>query len=184
MKQAIAGVAPSALAEVTVMTVWPSLAATRYGRWWGRRYANNLGLRLPGVGFPLTAGRVLALLSIPFILPVYFYMLIPRLPLVVYGWVNSACRRYRITNRRVIIESALGGPEQQGIALDGFDDVQVEILPGQAWYHAGDLVFRSGQVEAMRLAGVPRPDPFQRACLAARQSYLGVQEARTAGLAI
>ena len=64
MKQAISGVAPSQLKEVTVMTVWPSLSATGFGRWWGRRFAWDYGFRVFGV--PLTLGRFMALASIPF----------------------------------------------------------------------------------------------------------------------
>jgi hypothetical protein len=39
MKQAIPGVAPAQLQEVTVMTVWPSLSAMAFGRFWGRLFA-------------------------------------------------------------------------------------------------------------------------------------------------
>ena len=95
MAQAIAGVVPDTEKEVTVMTVWPSIAATAYGRWWGRRFANDIGITLFGV--PITIGRLLALLSVPAILPVYFHMVIPKLPLVVFGFHNPSCRRYRLT---------------------------------------------------------------------------------------
>ena len=39
MKQAIAGVAPTEFDEVTMMVVWPSIAATAIGRFCGRLYA-------------------------------------------------------------------------------------------------------------------------------------------------
>jgi len=107
MSQAIAGVVPDTEKEVTVMTVWPSLGALMFGRWWGRRFANNLGITLFGV--PITVGRILALLSIPVILPVYFLMVLPRIPFVVFGLKNPFCLRYRLTNRRVIVEQAFGG---------------------------------------------------------------------------
>ncbi len=154
------------------MTVWPSLAATAYGRWWGRRFANPLGLTLCGV--PITIGRLMALVSIPAILPLYFYMLIPKLPCIVFGIHNAGCRRYRLTNRRVLVEQAFGGGEQQGVALDGFDAVEVEVLPGQAWYPAGDLVFYQGPAETFRLCGVPHPAAFQQTCLKVQQGYVGV----------
>lgn len=98
MGQAIPGVVPDTEREVTIMTVWPSLGATAYGRSRGRLFGNKLGISLFGI--PITVGRILALLSIPFILPVYFHMLVPRLPGVVFGWPNPACRRYRLANRR------------------------------------------------------------------------------------
>ena len=43
MKQAIAGVAPPGLEEVTVMTVWPSVASTAIGRLHGRLFAIKAG---------------------------------------------------------------------------------------------------------------------------------------------
>ncbi len=179
MVQAIAGVTPASEREATIMTVWPSLGATAYGRWWGRRFANNFGITVFGV--PLTLGRLLALVSIPFILPLYFHMLVPRLPLVVVGWPNPSCRRYRLTNRRVVVEQPFGGGEQQSVSLDRFDAIAIEVQPGQEWYPAGDLVFRNGPIETFRLAGVPHPEAFMHTCLKARQIHAGVKQAlRTA----
>jgi hypothetical protein len=181
MTQAIAGVSPPTQGETTIMTVWPTLAATAYGRWWGRRFANKVGLTIFGI--PFTFGRFLALVSIPFILPLYFHMLIPRLPLVVFGWPNPACLRYRLTNRRLLIEQPFGGGEQQSVSLDRFDTITLEVLPGQEWYPAGDLIFRNGQIETFRLSGVPHPEPFRQTCLKAHYGFVGVQKARAAGAA-
>src|SRR5829696_2878305 len=116
MMQPIAGVSPPTERETTIMTVWPTLAATAYGRWWGRRFENQFGMTVFGI--PVTVGRLMALVSIPLILPLYFHMLIPRLPFVVFGVPNPACRRYRLTNRRVIVEQPFGGGEQQSVSLD------------------------------------------------------------------
>jgi hypothetical protein len=182
MPQAIAGVAPEQVAEVTIATVWPTLGATAYGRWWGRRFANQLGLTVFGV--PLTLGRLLALVSIPFILPLYFHMLVPRLPFILFGWPNAACQRYRLTNRRVLIEQPFGGGEQQSVSLDRFDTVTLEVLPGQEWYPCGDLIFRNGPIETFRLAGVPHPEPFRQTILKARQGHSGVGKARAIGAAV
>lgn len=182
MKQPIPGVSPAQLDEVTVAVVWPSLAATSWGRLWGRAYANSLGFRLFDI--PITVGRLLALISIPLILPVYFHMIIPRLPFVVMGVSNPSCRRYRLTNRRLIVEQAIDGVEQRSVSLNRFDAVEVEMLPGQAWYAAGDLVFRQGQVETFRLSGVPRPETFRQTCLKTQISHAGVEHARKMGVAI
>lgn len=182
MTQAIAGVTPASEREATIMTVWPTLGATAYGRWWGLRFANNLGITVFGV--PLTVGRVLALVSIPFILPLYFHMLVPRLPFVIAGWPNPACRRYRLTNRRVLVEHPYGGGELQSVSLDRFETVTIEVLPGQEWYPAGDLVFRNGPIETFRLSGVPHPEPFMQTCVKARQIFVGVQKARAAGVGV
>jgi hypothetical protein len=182
MGQAIAGVVPDTQREVTIMTVWPSVAATAYGRWWGRRFENSTGITL--LGIPLTIGRLMALLSIPFILPVYFHMIVPRLPLVVAGVVNQACRRYRLTNRRVVVEHPFGGGEFHSVSLDRFDSVEVQVLEGQAWYPAGDLVFRKGTTETFRLQGVPHPQAFCQTCFKASQGFRGIQQARQIGAAV
>lgn len=175
MAQAIAGVVPDTEKEVTVMTVWPSLGATAYGRWWGRRFD----------GGPKIFGTpILALLSIPAIMPMYFYMLIPRLPFVIFGVPNASCRRYRLTNRRVIVEQAFGGGEQQSVTLDRFDSIDIEVEPGQEWYPCGNLIFRLGDVETFRLLGVPHPAAFQQTCLKAQLGFVGVQQARAAGAAV
>ncbi len=182
MAQAIAGVVSDKEKETTVMTVWPSIGATAYGRWWGRRFENQLGITLCGV--PITVGRLMALASIPFILPIYFHMLTPRLPFVVFGIPNAGCRRYRLTNRRVVVEQAFGGGEQQSVSLDRFDSVEIETLSGQAWYPAGDLIFRNGQVETFRLSGVPHPEAFRHTCLKTHAGFVGVQKARDMGAAV
>ena len=182
MAAAIAGVTSDTDKEVTIMTVWPSISATPYGRWWGRRYANNVGISLFGI--PITVGRLMALASIPAILPIYFHMVIPKIPGIIFGVYNPGCRRYRLTNRRVVVEQSFGGGEQQSVSLDRFDSVEIEVQPGQEWYPAGDLVFRNGDVETFRLSGVPHPASFKHTCLKARHGFVGVLEARKTGAAV
>jgi hypothetical protein len=177
MAQAIAGVVPDTEKETTIMTVWPSLGSTAYGRWWGRLFTATGGFKIFGV-------PILALLSIPAILPAYFHMIIPRLPGVVFGFHNPSCRRYRLTNRRVIVEQAFGGGEQQSVSLGRFDSVSVQVEPGQEWYPAGNLIFRLGEIETFRLIGVAHPQPFAHTCLKANTGFVGVQQARAAGAAV
>jgi len=160
MKQAIAGVSPAQVGEATVMIVWPSIAATALGRLFGRLYAIRVGF-----GF-LNVGNLIALASIPIMLPLYFVRKLP-------FWVE----RYRLTNRRVIIERGVQGRPEQYVDLDRFDEIDVVVLPGQAWYPAGDVVFRRGNVETFRLRGVLRPETFRQACLKTRQAYVGVRKA-------
>ena len=85
-----------------------------------------------------------------------------------------AIRRYRLTNRRVIVEQGINPQVKQFVPLSGFDTVDVEVSPGQEWYAAGDLVFRRGPIETLRLSGVSRPESFRRVCLEARQAYVSV----------
>lgn len=181
MKQAIAGVTPPEEGEVTIMNVWPSLAALQGGRFWGRLYGNRTGFTLFGI--PVTVGRIIALLSIPLILPIFFVMLLPCF-IYVPKWrsipqiyvSNPWAKRYRLTNRRVIVER-LSGEEEASVSLDNFDAVEVLVLPGQQWYPAGELVFRKGNVETFRLSGVPRPETFRQTCLKAQQAHSTVKKA-------
>ena len=76
------------------------------------------------------------------------------------------------------------GKELKAVALDRFDSIETVIEPGQAWYKAGDLVFRLGKVETFRIWGVPRPETFRHTCIKAQMSFVGVQQAKAAGLAV
>jgi hypothetical protein len=181
MSSPIAGVSPSQLKEVTVMAVWPSLSATAFGRFWGRLFSISFGFELFGV--PLTLGRLFALVSIPFMIALYFLMRLPRIPLVLIGIKNPWCWQYRLTNRRVIVENPFGG-ELKSISLDRFNAIDVVVEPGQAWYKAGDLVFRRDQTETFRIWAVPRPETFRHTCIKAQMSFVGVQKAREMGAAV
>jgi hypothetical protein len=157
----ISGVVPPSVREATVMTVWPSVGATGFGRALGRLYRIE-----DGVG-PLSVGRLALLATIPFGLMLYLSMRLP--------W---AIRRYRLTNRRVMIERGINPRVEQYVDLDRFDAIDVAVQPGQEWYAAGDLVFRRGPIETLRLTGVSRPESFRRVCLEARQAYVSVAAAQ------
>ncbi|NDF39937.1 MAG: PH domain-containing protein, partial [Proteobacteria bacterium] len=63
-----------------------------------------------------------------------------------------AIRRYRLTNRRVVIERGINPRVEQYVDLDRFDAIDVLVSPGQEWYGAGDLLFRRGQIELRSLS--------------------------------
>ncbi len=165
MKQAIAGVTPAEEREVTVMTVWPSVAAMSLGpfpvgAWLGRLYSIPTGFYI------FTVGNLFCLLSIPLALVLYFRRIGP-----------FVAMRYRVTNRRIVVERGLSAQEERSIDLDQFDQIQCEVQPGQAWYDAGDLVFLQGSTERFRLPGVSRPEAFRHVCLKTHQGYVRVREA-------
>ncbi len=139
------------------MTVWPSVASTGLGRALGRLYRIREGLG------PVSIGRLSLLATIPLGLMLYLSLRLP--------W---AIRRYRLTNRRVVIEQGINPQVKQFVTLNGFDAIDVDVTPGQEWYAAGDLIFRRGQIVTLRLAGVSRPESFRRVCLEARQAYVSV----------
>lgn len=161
MKQAIAGVTPSDAAESTIMTVFPSVAAWGLGRALGQLYAIESGPTKS-----LTFGRLFLGLAAPLALPLYFLNLAP-----------GFCRRYRLTNRRVVVQQGLKPTDERWVGLGDFDSISVETRPGYEWYHCGDLVFRKGQVETFRIYAVRRPDTFRATCMKAHQGFVGVQKA-------
>lgn len=184
-KQAIAGVVPAAVAERTVMEVWPSICAFPSGRFLGRAYET------PGGVYPITVGNVIALLSIPHALALYFYRLLPSVfgaPL--YG------TRYMLTNRRVVeLRNEISasdrfpfftfkyGAEVKSVDLDRFDVIEIDQQPGQRWFDAGDLVFKLDGVETFRLDGVSRPEAFRQTCTKSQMSFVGVKQAQSGAAA-
>ena len=154
MKGPVSGVVPPSVAEATIMTVWPSVAATSLGWTLGLLYRIKEGFG------PVSIGRVALLATVPLGLMLYLSMRAP--------W---AIRRYRLTNRRVVVEQGINPQVKQFVLLNGFDAIDVEVSSGQEWYAAGDLVFRRGPVETLRLPGVSRPESFRRVCLEAQQAY-------------
>jgi hypothetical protein len=157
-KQPIAGVAPEPR-EVTVMTVFPTLGATEPGRLIGRLCGVSFGY-----GF-FTLGKLFALLLIPFAIGLFVFMLLP-----------GVIERYWLTNRRIVVQRGLRPRDERWVDFDRFDKIDIEALPGQEWYPAGDLIFRRGAIETFRLSGVSRPETFRHTCLAARRAFLSTRE--------
>jgi hypothetical protein len=160
--QAISGVSPAETKETMIMTVWPSVAAYGLGRVLGGLY----DIRFPDVYF-FRFGRLLALLFIPVSLVLFFVRVAP-----------GVGTRYTLTNRRLIVHKGWKMIEDKAIDLDRFDRIEIDVLPGQSWYDAGDLVFFLGNVETFRLTGVSRPEAFRSTVFKAHQVYVGVRKTK------
>jgi len=160
VKQAIAGVATSGQPETAMMTVWPSIGAIPPGRWLGR----ICGIRA-GIGNIVTVGNIMALALIPFALALFFGGLAP-----------GMCRRYTLTNRRLVVRKGLTGVDERWVSLDNFDAIDVQVLPGQEWFPCGEMIFRKGAVETFRISGVPHPDSFKQTCLKAQRAFASVRK--------
>lgn len=143
------------------MTVWPSVGSTALGQALGRIYRIKNGFG------PFSIGRLALLATIPLGMMLYLSLRLP--------W---ALRRYRLTNRRVTVERGINPKVERYVDLDRFDAIDLVVQPGQEWYDCGDLVFRRGQIETLRLQGVSRPEPFRQTCLKVRQSYVSVAAAQ------
>ncbi|MCU0961243.1 MAG: PH domain-containing protein [Pirellulaceae bacterium] len=140
------------------MTVWPSIAVYPSGQWLGRMY----DLRWPG-GHVVRLGHLVALLSIPWALVLYLLRVAPRTGI-----------RYTVTNRRILIQRGLPAIASSAIALGDFDAIDLVVESGQAWFPAGDLVFRQQGREVFRLRAVSRPESFRQVCLKTREARVAV----------
>jgi hypothetical protein len=180
MKQPIPGVVPPQLSEATIMTVWPSLAATSIGRSLGKLYGIKAGKA------PFTLGHLIALASAPLAVLLYFWKFLVTvsvgalqlLPKVGGAFKSpTIVRRYVLTNRRVVVRTGLRPVDERWVELDRFDTIDIVVRSGQEWYRAGDLVFKQGPIETFRLDGVVRPETFRHTCLSAARGYIGVRQA-------
>jgi len=147
--------------EITAKTVWPTIGATSAGRWVGQLAGSKIGV---GNKF-FTLGTLMAVVTIPISLAVYAWQLMP-----------LVCRRYTLTNRRIVTRRGYSAVDEKSADLDAFDAIEVKILPGQDWLHTGELIFRQGETEVLRLSGVPRPEVFRRVCLMSRDAVMSVHK--------
>jgi len=147
--------------EVVILTIRPSIGATRLGRLVGQAASLSNGW---GV---LTVGNLLAVLLMPVALALFFWLRLPGL-----------CRRYMLTTRRAVIGRGLRNVCQQSIAMDEFDQIDVEVLPGQQWLRCGEVIFRRGHRQLLRFSGVPCPEVFRRNCLTVQQAILAAARAK------
>lgn len=103
-------------------------------------------------------------------------------------WVATAvCGLLVIGGLVPLLAEALGEPiptpcirfdaEVKSIELDRFDTIEIDCKPGQAWFAAGDLVFKRGDLETFRLEGVSRPESFRQTCFKSHMSFVGVKQA-------
>jgi hypothetical protein len=98
--------------------------------------------------------------------------------LALYAWrlMPFVARRYTLTNRRIIIQKGLKPVDDRWIGLDAFDTIDIEVLDGQEWLRAGDLVFRREGEEVFRLPGVLRPQAFREVCRKAHTALVSVRQ--------
>lgn len=161
MKRPISGVSPAQSGESPVMMFWPSVSIYGLGRLLGQLFA----IRWPDV-YIFRLGNLIALAAIPVALVLYFLRVLP--------WIGI---RYLLTNRRVVVQRGSLAVDERSIGLGDFDTVDIDVLPGQAWYDAGDLVFKQAGAEVFRLPAVSRPQSLRETLRKSRMTFVGVQQA-------
>jgi hypothetical protein len=147
-RQAVAGLTPPQLAEAMIREVWPSVRGVQAG--------------LAGLAARLIKSVLLA-------------------PL---GWLVNGllfgkkfapyiCKRYTLTNRRLMIRAGWRPAPVHEIALADIDEVRLVADTYDPFYRAGDLEVYSGGKVALRLPGVPEPESFRQAIINAVKAWGG-----------
>jgi hypothetical protein len=146
-KQAVTGLVPPQVGEALIRERWPSV-----------------------IGGPLAPlARLARMLSDTIVLrPIAWLLLLPPFVLRISPFV---ARRYRLTNRRLLIVAFGSTKPIQEIALADIQDVRPELDSFDTYFRTATLeVLSKGQV-AMRLPGVPDPESFRLSILNACNAW-------------
>ena len=146
-RQAVTGLTPPQLAEAVIREKWPSVVAIQ-----------------PGV-----AGLAEALTRTIALAPVAWLLL---LPLFVLKFLPFLCKRYTLTNRRLMIQRGLKPRPVQEVPLADIDDVRLDPDGFNAFYKCGTLEVLSQGKPVLTLRGVGGPEAFRHAVLDAVRAWV------------
>lgn len=155
--QPIAGVSPGAESEI--MTVFPSIGSTGLGRGLGRLFES----------IPL--GKSPVMLS-------HLLFALPLSPLAAlwYLGLKIFAHCYVLTNRALVVKSALGRREITRVDLTSVAEVTLRQFPGQHFYRCADLTLvGSDGKPLLQLGGVQRAEIFRETILKARDAAVQVK---------
>src|SRR5262245_65172140 len=146
-KQAITGLVPPQVGEALIREAWPAVSGINPGlASLARRCVQSIVL--------LPVGALLMLL-------LFKLKLAPFL-----------CKRYTLTNRRLMIRKGWKPAPAQEIALGDIDEVRIDAGGVDPFYVAGNLeVISKGQI-AMTLPGVPEPEGFRQTVINAMAAWV------------
>jgi hypothetical protein len=149
-RQAVAGLMPPQLDEALIREGWPTVVAFSPG-------ISRLGERL-----------MKTIVLAPF---AWFFLLAP---LFLWKFRPFFCKRYTLTNRRLMIQRGIKPQPVAGleVPLADIDDVRIADGTYDPFYLSGDLeVLSKGQVR-LRLRGAPEPESFRHAILNAVKAWV------------
>lgn len=152
--QPISGV--SAGRETVIEEVYPSICASGLGR--------ALGQLMDCV--PVSIGGIR--LSHALFAPI-------AAPLGVVGYLQFKVTgvAYVLTNQSVVKRASLGQRLLGSTPLAEIASIEIQVLPGQEFYHAGDLLLLNANGDVLlHLEGIPRPERFRQVILDAREARL------------
>ncbi len=164
--QAISGV--SAGTEAEIMTAYPTLGATGLGRAIGS-LCDAVPLKTYGIPWwRLIIAAVLAVVVVP---------IAGTIGLVLYFVTKMTGQRFVLTNRGLQVRQMIGVRLNSQAALSDIKSIDIQELPGQAFYKAADLVVKGGDGKTLvRLEGVQRPAVFRQTILEARDAQQQIEE--------
>lgn len=150
-RQAVAGLTPPQLGEAMIREVWPTVRSVSAG-------VAALSAKLMRSVFLAPLGWVLNSL--------------------LFGrkFAPVLCRRYTLTNRRLMVRRGWKPALVQEIALKDIDDVRLIADSYDAFYRSGDLQVLSGGKEVLKLIGVPEPESFRQAIVNAVRAWSGTDK--------
>jgi len=160
--QAISGLSPGA--ENEIMSVFPSIGSTAPGRALGRLFESiplgKLPVKLSHLLFPLPLS------------PLAF---------LIYLYLKIRGTRYVLTNRAVVVKTALGRREITRVDLTDIAEATVRQFNGQYFYRCADLILLGTDDQPLlQLGGVPRADVFRQIILEARDAAVQVKASLSA----
>ena len=146
-RQAVAGLMPPQLAEVRIREAWPTLRGVQSG-------VASLAARLIQTVFLAPLGWLLNGL--------------------LFGkkFMPMACKRYTLTNRRLMVRRGWKPASTHEVALQDIDEVRLVPDSYSPFYRSGDLEVVSQGKVALKLAGVPEPEGFRQAILNACNAWV------------
>lgn len=145
-KQAITGVTAPTTGESIIRVAWPSLAAYPAVATLGRKFILSW---------------VLAPLGWGLMLPFYFLKVLPGLG-----------TRYKVTNRRVMIQRGMRPAMSQEVLLEAIDEVRFVRDANSDFFRAATLEIVSGGQVKMTMPGVPEAEAFRHAILNACMAFV------------
>ncbi len=147
-RQAVAGLMPPQLGEAMIREVWPTIL--------------GVSSAVAGLSGKLIRSVFLAPLGWMFNALLFGRKFAPVL-----------CRRYTLTNRRLMVQRGWKPEPVQEIALKDIDDVRLIADTYDAFYRSGDLQVMSGGKEALKLVAVPEPESFRHAIVNSVRAWGG-----------
>lgn len=165
--QPISGV--SANTENVSMIVYPSMAATWFGRVLGYLYESIPlkinGIKLSHLLFPLPAS--------PIALFIYFRMKVGGQR---YVLTNRSMQIWRIRIWRIVLLDLSGDRLESEVSLTEVEEITIHQSSGQVFYKASDLSLLGADGKVlMQLDGVPYAEVFRQTLLKARDARRQVQ---------